>query len=111
MGTTGQRYEMGYHVSNLTGTRKSVGGGFGTTTIGGGAAAGGGAGKITVENRVSIKYAAEGDSTTDVRSSASVTNLVEGRASSGRDEESGPSSPPPPPRYGHGHGYAARGRY
>ncbi|KAK3303022.1 uncharacterized protein B0T15DRAFT_495591 [Chaetomium strumarium] len=125
MGTTGQRYEMGYHVSNLTGTRKSAGG-LGTTNAAdggggggvGGGAAGAGAGKITVENRVSIKYASEeGDSSTttadDARSSsASVTNLVEGRASSGRDEESGPL--PPPTGYVHRqgvrHGYAGRGK-
>ncbi|KAK4235077.1 hypothetical protein C8A03DRAFT_18119 [Achaetomium macrosporum] len=99
LGTTGNRYEMGY-VSNLTGTRKSVGG-FGP-----------GRGKITVENRVSIKYG--GDESTDARSSASVTNLVEGRASSGRDEE---SDGPPPPAYGYGHGhgpghgYRGRGKY
>lgn len=49
---------------------------------------GGGIGKIVVENTIAIKYGRSGE-LDDGASCASVRGLVEGRASSVEDEESG----------------------
>ncbi|AEO67508.1 uncharacterized protein THITE_2116393 [Thermothielavioides terrestris NRRL 8126] len=86
MGTTG-RYEMD-PMSNAnsgmrSGLRRSLGGAPG--------------GRIVVENTVDVKYGGSDDS----NDSASVSGLVRGRASSAKDEESGP---------GNGHDNSGRGR-
>jgi len=62
-----------------SGIRKSLGGSAGL--------GGGGGGKIVVENTIAIKYGSSDSN--DGRSCASVTGLVEGRASAEADESGG----------------------
>ncbi|EAQ91858.1 hypothetical protein CHGG_00093 [Chaetomium globosum CBS 148.51] len=111
MGTASSRYELDpVSGTNLTGTGAGMGGGGvrsavrgsrgGSGSFGrgggnrsGGGDGGGGVGKIVVENTIAIKYGRSGElDDDDGVSCESVRGLVEGRASSVEDEESGRKS-------------------